>query len=75
MRLCRRRVKPPPTTEAGDPRKITDQLTEIRRTLEVTRPEREAQREVARQARETAQQLVDRNHFGESIQRAMERRR
>ncbi|MBE7195886.1 MAG: hypothetical protein INR66_25835 [Gordonia polyisoprenivorans] len=72
---CRRWPPPPPATDAGDPREISDQLSEILRMLESTRPEREAQREVARQARATAEQLVARNHFGESIQRAMERRR
>ena len=72
---CRHWVKPPPVTDAGDPREISDQLNEILRTLERTRPERDAQREVAQEARETAEQLVQRNHFGESIQKAMERRR
>lgn len=75
MRWCRRRVQPPPATDGDDPRDVVDTLTQLRRSLETSRPEREAVREVARQARETAEELVARNHFGESIQKAMERRR
>ncbi len=74
MRWCRRRVQPLPATD-NDLSDVIDTLTQIRRSLETSRPEREAARETARQARETAEELVTRNHFGESIQKAMERRR